>query len=90
VTAIASSTTKYNAVIDLPAEYYLDTIKIVFQEQSPAERHLARARPALAPETSDRAPVLNRGELDDISGSGQTQAAHELCSGIFQNRATCT
>lgn len=78
---------EYNAVLDLPAEYYLDTIRIVFQEhQLPrgiwdvnfeGQRH--RVTPA---DISKVALFTIEGELDDISGSGQTQAAHKLCVNI--------
>lgn len=74
---------EYNAVMDLPAEYYLDTIRVVFQEhQLPSGTwHVAGQR--VAPEDiHDVALFTIEGELDDISGSGQTQAAHDLCRNI--------
>ncbi len=74
---------EYNAVIDLPAEYYLDTIRIVFQEhQLPQGRWHVRGKRVAPEDIRDVALFTIEGELDDISGSGQTQAAHELCSGI--------
>src|SRR5882672_2583873 len=78
---------EYNAVIDLPAEYYLDTIKIVFQEHRlPNGTWHVRGR-RVAPEDIKTVRLFTiEGELDDISGSGQTQAAHELCSGIPKSR----
>ena len=74
---------EYNAVLDMPAEYYLDTVRIVFQEQL-LPRGLwdvggERVRPAAI---ADTALLTIEGELDDISGVGQTRAAHELCTGI--------
>ncbi len=80
---------EYNAVLDLPAEYYLDTIRVVFQEhQLPQglwkvrfEDQLIDVRPS---DIEDVALFTIEGELDDISGSGQTQAAHGLCSSIPQ------
>lgn len=74
---------EYNAVIDLPGEYYLDTIRIVFQEQQLPKGlwHVAGER--VAPEDiRDVALFTIEGELDDISGSGQTEAAHTLCTSI--------
>jgi poly(3-hydroxybutyrate) depolymerase len=74
---------EYNAVLDMPAEYYLDTIKTVFQEfRLPRGTwevggHLVRPQ-----DIKTVALFTVEGELDDISGAGQTQAAHELCSGI--------
>jgi poly(3-hydroxybutyrate) depolymerase len=74
---------EYNAVLDMPAEYYLDTIKTVFQEFSlPKGRmfvHEQLVRPRAIRET---ALLTIEGELDDISGNGQTEAAHGLCSSI--------
>lgn len=74
---------EYNAVLDMPAEYYLDTIRIVFQEHL-LPRGLwdvagERVNPAAIRKT---ALMTIEGELDDISGLGQTRAAHKLCKGI--------
>lgn len=74
---------EYNAVMDLPAEYYLDTIKAVFQEH-----HLPTGTMMVAGERVNPAAIKTtalfsiEGELDDISGNGQTEAAHDLCKGI--------
>jgi poly(3-hydroxybutyrate) depolymerase len=74
---------EYNAVLDMPAEYYLDTIKVVFQEHSLPKGTWYIDGVRVAPEDITKVPLLTiEGELDDISGSGQTQAAHDLCSGI--------
>ena len=74
---------EYNAVLDLPAEYYLDTVKSVFQDFAlPKGRMFVRdrlVRPQLIRET---ALLTIEGELDDISGNGQTEAAHLLCLSI--------
>lgn len=77
---------EYNAVLDLPAEYYLDCIRIVFQEHLlPRGLWYVRGQ-RVAPEVLEGVPLLTiEGELDDISGRGQTEAAHELCSGIAQD-----
>jgi len=74
---------EYNAVLDMPAEYYLDTISTVFKEHRLA-RGTWRVRGDLVrPETIRRTALLTiEGELDDISGNGQTEAAQGLCSGI--------
>jgi poly(3-hydroxybutyrate) depolymerase len=74
---------EYNAVLDMPAEYYLDTIKIVFQEhQLPRGVWHVRGE-RVAPEAIRKTALMTvEGELDDISGSGQTQAAHDLCINI--------
>jgi poly(3-hydroxybutyrate) depolymerase len=74
---------EYNAVLDLPAEYYLDTIRIVFQEHRlPNGTWTVRGRPVRPGDIKTVALFSIEGELDDISGSGQTQAAHDLCTGI--------
>lgn len=74
---------EYNAVIDLPAEYYLDTIRIVFQEHSlPNGTWKVRGQLVKPEDITSVALFTIEGELDDISGSGQTQAAHGLCKGI--------
>ncbi len=74
---------EYNAVLDMPAQYYLDTIRIVFQEflLPRGEWHVRgdRVDPSAI---RDTALLSIEGELDDIAGLGQTEAAHELCTGI--------
>ena len=77
---------EYNAVLDLPAEYYLDTIRIVFQEHRlPKGTWEVRGKRVRPQDIRTVALFTVEGELDDISGSGQTQAAHDLCSGIPKN-----
>ena len=80
---------EYNAVLDMDAAYYLETIETVFQKFSlpkgtwdlrvPGSAKPQRVRPQDIRHTS---LLTIEGELDDISGSGQTQAAHSLCTGI--------
>ncbi|MEO7432706.1 MAG: polyhydroxyalkanoate depolymerase [Dokdonella sp.] len=74
---------EYNAVMDLPAQYYLDTIRVVFQEfLLPLGTWVVEGN-RVAPEAIKRSALLTiEGELDDISGLGQTRAAHDLCKGI--------
>ncbi|MCW5222177.1 polyhydroxyalkanoate depolymerase [Verminephrobacter aporrectodeae subsp. tuberculatae] len=81
---------EYNAVLDMDADYYLETIETVFQKcklvhgtwdvRSP-EGQVERVRPQ---DIRTTALFTVEGELDDISGSGQTEAAHDLCSGIVR------
>ncbi len=74
---------EYNAVLDMPAEYYLDTIRIVFQEHALPLGNWYVKDERVAPEDIRKTALFTiEGELDDISGSGQTQAAHDLCSNI--------
>ncbi len=74
---------EYNAVLDMPAEYYLDTIKVVFQDfalpKGKWEVRGTRVQPAAI---RNAALLTVEGELDDISGNGQTEAAHVLCTKI--------
>jgi poly(3-hydroxybutyrate) depolymerase len=74
---------EYNAVLDMPAEYYLDTIKTVFQEFSLPKGTWEVGGQLVRPQDITTVALFTvEGELDDISGAGQTQAAHVLCSGI--------
>jgi poly(3-hydroxybutyrate) depolymerase len=74
---------EYNAVLDLPAEFYLDTIRIVFQEHRlPLGTWRVDGAPVTPAAIGATALLTIEGELDDISGIGQTRAAHDLCSGI--------
>ncbi|HIV71308.1 MAG TPA: polyhydroxyalkanoate depolymerase [Candidatus Aquabacterium excrementipullorum] len=79
---------EYNAVLDMPAEYYLDTIKTVFQDFSlvngtwEVRNPEGKAELVRPQDIKGTALLTVEGELDDISGAGQTKAAHELCTGI--------
>ncbi len=79
---------EYNAVLDMDAPYYLETIETVFQDfklmlgtwdvKSPSGK-IERVNPA---DIRHTALLTVEGELDDISGKGQSEAAHDLCAGI--------
>jgi poly(3-hydroxybutyrate) depolymerase len=74
---------EYNAVLDLPAEYYLETIKTVFQEfRLPKGTWEVEGKLVRPQDIKTVALFTVEGELDDISGPGQTQAAHDLCCNI--------
>lgn len=74
---------EYNAVLDMPAEYYLDTIKTVFQDYALAVGTMRVRNRLVEPSAIRQSALLTiEGELDDISGNGQTEAAHGLCTGI--------
>ena len=74
---------EYNAVLDMPAEYYLDTIRRVFQEfQLPEGRMHVREQLVKPGKITKTALFTIEGEHDDISGNGQTESAHGLCTGI--------
>lgn len=78
---------EYNAVLDMPAEYYLDTIKVVFQQFL-----LPRGQWVVDGQRVDPAAITStallsiEGELDDIAGLGQTEAVHDLCTGVPAGR----
>ena len=78
---------EYNAVLDMPAEFYLDTIRMVFQEfalpNGTWEVDGQLVRPA---DIKKVALFTIEGELDDISGQGQTRAAIKLCKNIPADR----
>ena len=74
---------EYNAVLDMPAEYYLDTIRRVFQEfQLPQGRMFVHEQWVRPEKITKTALFTIEGEHDDISGNGQTEAAHGLCTGV--------
>jgi len=74
---------EYNAVLDMPAEYYLETIQTVFQEfRLPTGTWEVEGKLVRPQDITNVALFTIEGELDDISGSGQTRAAHELCKHI--------
>jgi poly(3-hydroxybutyrate) depolymerase len=78
---------EYNAVLDMPAEYYLDTIKTVFQDFALMNGTWEVGGQLVRPQDITTSALLTvEGELDDISGAGQTQAAHDLCTGIPVDR----
>jgi poly(3-hydroxybutyrate) depolymerase len=78
---------EYNAVLDMPAEYYLDTIRVVFQEFLLPRGKWKINGELVNPAAIKKTALLTiEGELDDISGLGQTAAAHDLCTGIAKNR----
>jgi polyhydroxyalkanoate depolymerase, intracellular len=78
---------EYNAVLDMPAEFYLETIKVVFQDFNLARGTWEIEGKLVRPQDIKSVALFTiEGELDDISGSGQTQAAQELCSSIPKTR----
>jgi poly(3-hydroxybutyrate) depolymerase len=74
---------EYLAVMDLPAEFYLQTLVNVFQKQSLAKGELVSRDRKVEPQAIRRTALLTiEGERDDICGIGQTYAAHGICSGL--------
>ena len=78
---------EYNAVLDMPAEYYLDTIKVVFQQfLLPRGQWFVDGQRVEPAAISSTALLSIEGELDDIAGLGQTEAVHDLCTGVPAGR----
>lgn len=74
---------EYFAVLDLTAEFYLETVDIVFQRQLLAKGELTHRGKPVRPEAILRTALLTvEGERDDICAVGQTAAAHTLCSSL--------
>jgi poly(3-hydroxybutyrate) depolymerase len=82
---------EYNAVLDMDADYYLETIATVFQDfklvngtwdVKGVDGKVERVRPQ---DIKVTALMTVEGELDDISGSGQTRAAQDMCTGVAAN-----
>jgi poly(3-hydroxybutyrate) depolymerase len=74
---------EYLSVLDMTEEFYLQTIREVFQEHTLADgkfmHHGRLVKPSVI---ADIALMTVEGENDDISGIGQTQAAHDLCANL--------
>jgi poly(3-hydroxybutyrate) depolymerase len=78
---------EYLSVLDLTEEFYLQTVDIVFQQYLLPKGELEhRGRKVDCGAIEDIALMTVEGELDDISGVGQTQAAHGLCPRIPQTQ----
>jgi poly(3-hydroxybutyrate) depolymerase len=74
---------EYFAVLDLPAEFYLQTVSTIFQEHALPLGKLEWRNGRVEPAAIRRTALLTvEGEKDDICALGQTLAAHELCSGL--------
>lgn len=79
---------EYNAVLDMDADYYLETIETVFQkfklvngtwDVRNAKGKLERVKPA---DITTTELLTVEGELDDITGPGQSEAAHDMCASL--------
>ena len=78
---------EYFAVLDMTAEFYLETISRVFQDHLLPRGELIWRNRRVNPAAIRRTTLLTvEGERDDICSVGQTVAAHDLCKNIFANR----
>ena len=74
---------EYFAVLDLSAEFYLETVQWVFQEHQLPKGTLEWNGEKVEPRAIRRTALLTvEGERDDICAVGQTLAAHDLCSSL--------
>ena len=81
--AIMTFYDEYFAVLDLPAEFYIETVKAVFQDALLAKGELTHRGRKVDPRAIRRTALLTvEGERDDICSVGQTAAAHLLCNGL--------
>jgi poly(3-hydroxybutyrate) depolymerase len=78
---------EYLAVMDLTAEFYLQTVETVFVRHSLPKGEMTHRGRLVDPAKIRKAALLTiEGERDDISGVGQTEAAHRLCINIPPER----
>jgi poly(3-hydroxybutyrate) depolymerase len=78
---------EYSAVMDLPAEYYLETVQRVFQRHDLPLGNFTHRDEPVEPSAIERTALLTiEGENDDISGVGQTKAAQTICTRIPGSR----
>ncbi|HVI29357.1 polyhydroxyalkanoate depolymerase [Hansschlegelia sp.] len=78
---------EYLAVMDLAAEFYLQTVDTVFVRQAlPKGAMTHRGKPVDCSKITRCALMTVEGERDDISGVGQTKAAHKLCTRLSDDK----
>ena len=78
---------EYLAVMDLTAEYYLQTVDLVFIKHALPKGEMTHRGHLVDPSQIKRVALMTvEGENDDISGLGQTEATHDLCRSIPADR----
>jgi poly(3-hydroxybutyrate) depolymerase len=78
---------EYLAVMDLTAEYYLQTVDLVFIKHALPKGEMTHRGKPVDPSKITRVALMTvEGEKDDISGLGQTEATHGLCTAIPDHR----
>ena len=71
---------EYRSVLDLPADYFLDSVRTAFQTHALPLGHMHWKGHKIIPSDIRQTALMTvEGERDDISGVGQTHAAHDLC-----------
>ncbi len=80
---------EYLTVMDMPAEFYLQTLETVFQRYDLPQGRFKHYGRLIEPAAITKTALMTvEGAEDDICGPGQTQAAHALCTGIPASRQT--
>jgi poly(3-hydroxybutyrate) depolymerase len=80
---------EYSSVMDLPADFYLQTIKRVFHDHDLPLGHFRVHGDPVEPQAIEQTALMTvEGENDDICAVGQTVAAHDLCTGIPHAKKT--
>lgn len=78
---------EYLAVMDLTKEFYLQTVDIVFINHALPKGEMTHRGKPVDPSKITRCGLLTvEGEMDDISGVGQTRAAHDLCANLSDDK----
>ena len=78
---------EYGAVMDVPAEFYLETLQHVFMEHDLPRGVFTWRGQQVDPSAIEQTALLTvEGAQDDMCSPGQTEAAHALCTGIPQDR----
>lgn len=80
---------EYMAVMDLTSEFYLQTVDAVFIRHALPKGELMHRNTLVDPGKITRVALMTvEGENDDITGGGQTEAAHRLCTGLSKDLRT--
>jgi poly(3-hydroxybutyrate) depolymerase len=80
---------EYSSVMDLPADFYLQTMKRVFHDHDLSQGRFRVRGTLVEPAAIERTALMTvEGERDDVCGAGQTVVAHSLCSGIRPAKKT--
>lgn len=78
---------EYLSVMDMTAEFYLQTVDEVFVKHSLPKGEFTHRGKVVRPEVITKTALMTvEGEKDDISGVGQTKAAHKLCTKLAKSK----
>ena len=78
---------EYMSVMDLTAEFYLQTVEKVFIEHALPKGTFTHRNKLIDPSAIKKVALFTvEGERDDISGVGQTEAAHDICANIPKSK----